>query len=231
MKWFVVGVAAVLLSGCATSLEDLNSAPDMTPVGANLGRPQTEVMAARETVFSGPQSSWQGGAADYFRDARARQAGDLLTVKISVDDKASLNNSSNRSRKSNTNADANMDIGFFNLIAQGSGNADVTSNTSASGQGATVRSEKIQLSLAAVVKDVMPNGLLLIEGSQEILVNYEKRRLVVQGLVNPRDITPDNTIGYEKVAEARISYGGQGRLSEVQQPGWGQQLWDKLTPF
>lgn len=223
-------VACVVLGGCAASMEDFNAAPAMTPVGSGLSAEPSPV-AAGATPFNASATSWQGGPADYFRDARARQQGDLVTVKIAVNDKASLNNSSNRSRKSNSNADANMDVGFFNLIAQGSGNADVTSNSSASGQGATVRSEKITLSLAAVVKEVLPNGLLLIEGSQEILVNFEKRRLVVQGLVNPRDITPDNTITYEKIAEARISYGGQGRLSDVQQPGWGQQLWDKFTPF
>lgn len=231
MTRIMMMMACLLLAGCATSMEDFNDAPGMSPVGADLSTPQPQMAAARATVFTGSTSAWQGGPADYFRDARARQAGDLLTVRISVNDKAALNNSSNRSRKSNSNADANMDIGFFNLMAQGTGNADVTSNSSASGQGATVRSEKIALALAAVVKEVLPNGLLLIEGSQEILVNYEKRRLVVQGLVNPRDVTPDNSISYEKIAEARISYGGQGRLSEVQQPGWGQQLWDKFTPF
>ena len=111
------------------------------------------------------------------------------------------------------------------------GNGNVSSNSSSTGQGATARSERIQMAIAAMVTRVMPNGYLLIEGSQQVLVNYEQRTLRVAGLIRPADIAPDNSISYEKIAEARISYGGTGRISEVQQPGWGQQVWDQISPF
>ena len=97
--------------------------------------------------------------------------------------------------------------------------------------GSTVRSEKIALSVAAVVTSVLPNGYLVIEGTQEVLVNFEARILSVAGVIHPGDITPENTISYEKIAEARISYGGKGRISDVQQPGWLHQIWDRVAPF
>ena len=111
------------------------------------------------------------------------------------------------------------------------GDAEVNSNSRSAGQGTTARSERIDLSIAAMVTRVMPNGYLLIEGSQEVVVNFEQRTLHVSGLIRPADISPENTISYEKVAEARIAYGGTGRITEVQQPGWGQQIWDRVSPF
>ena len=106
-----------------------------------------------------------------------------------------------------------------------------TSTSSTQGQGNIDRQEQIQVSVAAVVTEVMPNGNLVISGSQEVRVNYELRQLTVAGIVRPTDISRANTVSYDRVAEARISYGGRGRLSEVQQPSWGQELWDSLKPY
>ena len=112
-----------------------------------------------------------------------------------------------------------------------SGTFNSASKSSANGQGTIDRSEKLQTSVAAVVTEVLPDGNLVVSGSQEVRVNFELRQLSVAGIIRPHDISKDNTIPYEKIAEARISYGGRGRLSEVQQPGWGQQLYDNFKPF
>jgi len=113
----------------------------------------------------------------------------------------------------------------------GSLGSGITANTESKGKGAIERSEKINLVVAAVVTDVLPNGSLIINGSQEVRVNYELRVLSVSGLVDPRDISSENAVSYERIAEARISYGGRGRLMEVQQPGWGHQILDAVSPF
>jgi flagellar L-ring protein precursor FlgH len=214
-------------------MDEVGVAPQLSPVGSGLvvAAADSDVAQAYPLPEEG-SGGWIGGPADLFRDQRAHGAGDIVTVLISIDDKASLNNNSNRSRKSQAGADLSFGYDVLGVVgADLNGEGDVNSNSSSSGQGSTVRSEKIKLSIAAVVTGVLPNGNLLINGSQEILVNYESRILRIAGVVHPRDISSDNTVSYEKIAEARISYGGRGRISEVQQPGWGQQLWDRITPF
>jgi flagellar L-ring protein precursor FlgH len=220
------------LSACAADLDDFNVAPKLSPIGKDIGAAADQPEIAEVEALAEPPRSWIGGNADFFRDARASQRGDLLTIKIAVDDQATLNSTSNRSRKSS--ADGKVEFGYDVLGVVESdfnGSGKVDSNTSSAGQGTTARSEQIELSIAAMVTRVMPNGYLLIEGSQEIEVNFEQRVLHVSGLVRPIDISPDNSISYERIAEARISYGGKGRITEVQQPGWGQQLWDRIAPF
>ena len=153
-------------------------------------------------------------------------------MRIGIDDRATLNTTSNRSRKSSADGKVGLNLDWMGTSqADLSGKGNVDSNTSSAGQGTTARSERIELSVAAMVTKVMPNGSMVIEGSQEVEVNFEQRILHVSGLVRQVDISPDNSISYEKIAEARISYGGRGRITEVQQPGWGQQIWDRVSPF
>lgn len=229
---FIALTVCALLAGCAPDLENVGTAPPLSPVGTGVGEIASQGGISDVAALSESSGTWMGGEADYFRDARAVRAGDLITVKIEINDQASLNSTSNRSRQSSADGGLgfNYDVmGVTGADINGSGN--VNSNSASAGQGSTARSERIQMSVAAMVTKVLPNGYLLIEGSQEVLVNYEQRALRVAGLIRPADIAPDNSISYEKIAEARISYGGKGRVSEVQQPGWGQQVWDRISPF
>ena len=227
----------LLLGGCAGQVADFNREPHLTPVGAGL-RPDrvatlSEPPAVRPRQYG--NSFWQDTSADLFRDPRAMRVGDVVTVKISIKDKASFDNTSERSRdsKRNLNFDTNYDLNlpFWKGKADGKLDSSINSGTSTKGQGAITRSESIELLVAAVVSDVLPNGNLVISGTQEVRVNFELRVLSVAGVVRPRDIATDNTISYDKIAEARIAYGGRGRIPEVQQPGWGQQLYDLISPF
>jgi flagellar L-ring protein precursor FlgH len=226
-----------LLGGCADQIKEIGREPALTPVGAGL-KPQ------RVAILSEPppphpyrrgNSFWQDTIADLFRDPRAMRVGDVMTVKISIKDKASFDNTSERSRdsKRNLNFDTSYNLNYPFLGGQGDGKIDsaVNSGTSTKGQGTITRSESIELLVAAVVSEVLPNGNLVISGTQEVRVNQEVRVLSVAGVVRPRDIATDNTISYDKIAEARISYGGRGRRMEVQQPGWGHQLMDLILPF
>lgn len=236
MKHPLLPVLMLALGGC-TSVSDMGREPAMTPVGSGLHAYRTPLPVA---AFPGPRSPsyhslWDDTRANLFQDPRAAKVGDILTVKIRINDKATLDNSSSRRRNSGTGLNGSYDFSVQTMIedrkGSGKGGLNLGANSTAAGTGTIDRSEKIDLSVAAVVAEVLPNGNLLISGSQEVRVNYELRILNVTGIVRPRDISTGNTIDYEKIAEARISYGGRGRISEVQQPRWGQQVLDAVAPF
>ena len=235
-KWVMMLAGLALLGGCADRIADLGREPHLTPVGSGLNPNRTPM--AMQACAQAPRqdnSFWRDASADLFRDPRAMRTGDVVTVKISIKDKASLDSTSERTRDSASNHsyDLNYDINALGIKKKGdatiSGNA--AAKTTSKGEGAITRSESIDLLVAAVVTDVLPNGNLVISGTQEVRVNFEVRVLSVAGVLRPRDIATDNTVSYDKIAEARISYGGRGRITEVQQPAWGQQILDLLAPF
>jgi flagellar L-ring protein FlgH len=225
-------VLLVVLSACSSKINDLLNPAELSPVGSGLAEDGSTKLAANYPVPQEQSAGWVGGPADLFRDRRAHRVGDILTVAISINDKAALSNNSNLSRKSSAASDLALKYSTLGLIGPDlKGSGDVNSSSSSTGQGTTVRSEKIELSVAAVVTAILPNGYLLIRGTQEIQVNFETRQLKIAGVVHPTDIADDGKVAYDKIAEARISYGGKGTISEVQKPGWGQQLWNRFTPF
>jgi len=230
---FVIAIASLcLLAACATRPEEIGREPAMTPVGAGIAverEPLPQVF--RNTTSTAPNSTWSNASADLFTSPRARQVGDIVTVNIQIDDKAQFDNASDRSRKSSLDAGLKYGFTFKGWQADGTADVGLDSSSSSSGQGTIDRSEKLRLSVAAIVTEVLPNGNVVISGSQEVRVNYEVRVLNIAGIVRPRDISPRNTISYDKIAEARVSYGGRGRLMEVQQPAYGQQIFDAVTPF
>ncbi len=234
---FIALSALAFLAGCSFNPDEIGKEPLMSPVGAGLA-PETVPIRTRETprpVYRPGNSLWQDASANLFRDPRAARIGDIVTVRISIKDKATLDNNSNRSRKSNGDLDAklNYDLNLPSIQTGGSGSftPSVAAETTTDSQGGIQRSENINLLVAAVVTNVLPNGNLMISGTQEVRVNYEVRILNVAGIVRPGDISTDNAISYDKIAEARISYGGRGRITEIQQPAWGQQIIDAIAPY
>ncbi|MDO9441304.1 MAG: flagellar basal body L-ring protein FlgH [Beijerinckiaceae bacterium] len=233
MKVVAVLGCVLLVTGCGR-LSEAGREPAMTPIGSGLYAPVQNFPGSAPAggARNGMVSLWDDSRGDLFRDPRASKVGDVITVSIAINDRASMGNSTDRSQeaKASTGFSAGTSLGpGAGYAADGSLNID--SKSSAAGKGNIDRAEKIQLSIAAVVTDVMPNGNLLISGSQEVRVNYELRLLNIAGVVRPRDISRDNLISYEKIAEARISYGGRGRVSEVQQPAYGHQIYDIIKPF
>lgn len=222
---------AYVLGGCAKPPE-LFVEPSMSPVGSgfvSVTDPAMGQMRMPRRPVGG--SIFEDGTPNLFTDPRAAKVGDVITVTIMINDKATFGNTSGRSRTAQETAGFDWTFGLNNTTNKVNGAADLNSSSSSNGQGSIDRSEKIQLAVAAVVTRVLPNGNLIISGSQEVRVNFEMRQLQIAGIVRPRDISKENTIGYDKIAEARISYGGQGRISEVQQPAWGQQILDTVKPF
>jgi len=180
-----------------------------------------------------PNSLWRNGSRAFFKDQRAHQVGDILTVTVNITDSANISNETQRSRNNATDSSITNFLGqgkILGLPLPGSLlNAGATA--SSDGKGSVQRQEALVTNVAAVVTQVLPNGNLVVEGKQEIRVNYEIRELVVAGIVRPEDIQSDNTIDSSKIAQARISYGGRGQLNDVQQERWGQQISDIVLPF
>jgi flagellar L-ring protein precursor FlgH len=231
MRYAVIAASA-LLAGCSSqTVKDIGRAPAMSPIGAGLQFTRTSEMAMypkqpKETATG--YSLWNDSKAALFKDSRALKIGDILTVTIAIDDSATFDNTTDRSRTNDYSATAGVTgVMGLNLAPK------VTTDTSTStkGDGSIARKEKLNLQVAVVVTGVLENNNLLISGSQEVRVNQELRVLNLAGIVRPQDVDADNKISYEKIAEARISYGGRGRLSEVQNAPVGQQLVDIFTPF
>lgn len=213
-----------------SAIQDPTAQPGYKPVRLPMPQPAP----AR---FEG-NSLWRTGSRAFFKDQRAHQIGDIVTVKVRVTDKANIDNTTSRSRKNSENMGMK---GLFGLETQvtkvlpegtdASALVDLGSGSSSQGAGSVRRQEQLVTNVAAVVTQVLPNGNMVIEGKQEIRVNFEVRELIVAGVIRPEDIEADNMIDSQKIAEARIAYGGRGQITDVQQPRYGQQAMDVLLPF
>jgi len=237
-------IAGLALAGCNAGerITNIGSAPPLSrienPVDTENYQPVRLPMPAPQVPERRANSLWQPGARAFFRDQRAGNIGDILTVMIEIDDQATLDNQSNRSRDNSEGADLPNFLGYEAALSDifpdeidPDNLTQFGSTSSNQGAGSISRSEDIELKVAAIVTQVLPNGNMAIYGRQEVRVNYEVRELEIAGVIRPEDITSQNTIGYEKIAEARISYGGRGHISDVQQPRYGQQLYDIIFPF
>lgn len=236
--------AVLLLSACGSidRLANIGQPPKMSPIDNpadddNYKRVSMP-MPAIENVIKEKNSLWASNRQTFFKDQRANNIGDILTVMIDIKDKADLKNETERNRDSGEGVALNSLLGIESQLTKvlpesvtGPNLVNTNSKSEFKGDGKTKREEKVQMKLAATVTQILPNGNMLIQGRQEVRVNFEKRVLELAGIIRPEDITTDNAIPYEKVAEARISYGGKGQITDVQQPRYGQQAYDILFPF
>lgn len=238
----VLALALALLPPACARVEQVTRPPEMTPIDNSAE--QYAMMVApmpvsdRAATPTGGASLWAGGRSSLLGDRRAVVRGDILTVVIEIDESAEIQNGSERQRG------ASQSLGMPSLfglpqalsgILPGGATLDtavgIESGSSASGEGSVSRNEQLELRVAAVVTDVLPNGVLAIRGSQEVRVNFEIRELMVTGFVRPMDISRLNEITYDKIASARISYGGRGQITDVQAPRAGQQVIERALPF
>jgi flagellar L-ring protein precursor FlgH len=211
-----------------TSIENPTTQPGYKPVQMPMPKPEPASYAAN--------SLWRNGSRAFFKDQRAHQVGDILTVTVNFTDKANIANETQRSRTNKEDSGVTDFLGSKLLTGNAAkvlpGKVITADSTSSSdGKGSVQRQENLQTSVAAVVTQLLPNGNLVVEGRQEIRVNFEVRELIVAGIVRPEDIQSDNTIDSSKIAQARIAYGGRGQITDVQQPRYGQQVLDVLLPF
>lgn len=230
-----------IASGCSSidRLSQIGEKPKLTeienPTAQPGYKPVQMPMPKPEVASYSPNSLWRSGSRAFFKDQRAARVGDILTVTVNFTDKAAIANETQRSRQNKEDSGIDNFFGKTKLPLMDSAvpsrifTAD--SNASSDGKGSVNRSEALITIVAAVVTQVLPNGNLVVEGKQEVRVNFEVRELIVAGIVRPEDIQSDNTIDSSKIAEARIAYGGRGQITDVQQPRYGQQVFDVLLPF
>lgn len=237
-------VAILALSGCLDRLNEVGRGPQLSAVDSGIEANIAAERAAmavppptprRETYEQG--SLWRSGPASLFGDRRAARMGDILTVIINIDDQATLQNSSNRTRSAGENMAISELFGLPGAINEAAGGnvmdpaVGLSSNSNSSGSGSINRNEQIMLRIAATVVQELANGHLVVRGTQEVRVNSELRDLQITGIIRPEDISRQNTITYDKMAGARIYYGGRGMVSDIQAPRYGQQILEILAPF
>jgi len=233
--------ACLLLAACGSlsRLSEVGRAPAMTPTSDPTQdpawRPVSMPMPAREVTPNEANSLWRSGSRAFFKDQRAAQVGDIITVLVSMNDTANVQNATTTGRTSAENGGMANFFGLESLlpktIADPSKLLSINSGSSNAGTAQIQRSEAVTVRVAGIVTQVLPNGNLVISARQEFRVNNELRELQVTGVIRPQDIASDNTVLHDRMAEARITYGGRGEMTEVQHTRWGQQLMDILLPF
>lgn len=233
-----------LLTACGSldRLANVGQAPAMSKIeNPHLQpgyQPVSMPMPAPKMVSKQPNSLWQSDSKTFFKDQRAVQVGDILTVLVDIKDEADLENKTERTRESTEGVNVPSFLGYEAALDQVLPTAvnplslvNMATESESTGDGKIEREESVKLRLAAVVNQVLPNGNMVIAGNQEVRVNYEKRILQVTGIIRPQDISIDNTVSYDQIAEARIIYGGEGNVSDLQQERYGKQVYDILMPF
>jgi flagellar L-ring protein FlgH len=245
-KALLLFTAGVFLSGCASTVDEVRNA-GRPPAITAIENPTMAATGRREVVMPMPEpisqatasnSLWRAGSRQFFNDPRASRVGDIVTVLIQINDQAQLNNSTGRTRKSTQSGGV---TNFFGLegaagrvLPQGFDPANMigtNSNGAFAGQGQVQRNERVDMTVAAIVTQILPNGNLVVAGRQEVRINSELRELLVSGIVRPQDISSANQVRHTEMAEARISYGGRGQITAYQQPSVGQQVLGAISPF
>ncbi|MBL8770658.1 MAG: flagellar basal body L-ring protein FlgH [Phenylobacterium sp.] len=242
MRLRLLAIAAMAPLAACSTIKEAVKGPELAPVGYPAALvPQTQQFVSVREPSPQPASAnslWRVGARAFFNDQRASRVGDILTVQIDIDDSAKVTNSTSSSRTSGVQAGVPHLLGLESTLGKilpggfDPANAiETNSATNNAGTGAVNRSEKISLTIAAVVTGVLPNGNMMIQGTQEVRTNTDLRQLTVAGVVRPEDISSANTIRHTQIAEARISYGGRGDIHRVQKTPAGQSLLERFSPF
>lgn len=250
MPHYAPYIKTLVLLSCASTLSSCYFASRMSEFGSppkvsNIQNPERDPnfkpvdMPMPEVHLATRQANslWQAGSRSFFKDQRATKKGDILTVVVSMNDQGTLNNSTTLNRNSDYTIKTTNFFGleksplFGGNRVLGTQPYSVNNDPQHTGTATVDRGETINLKIAAVITQVLPNGNMVISGRQEVRVNFELREVLITGVVRPQDILSNNTISYDKIAEARIVYGGRGQMTDVQQPPYGQQLMSMFSPF
>lgn len=241
MRCALLSSVAIFSSGCSTldGLKTIGNPPPLSPVSNPTTQPgYTPVQMPMPTptpATYNPNSLWRNGSRAFFKDQRAHLVGDILTVKVNMNDTAEFQDQTNVQRSASEDSGVTAFLGSNTITSTRAplpGTLlNTNSNTQSDATGTINRTDQLVTNVAAVVTQMLPNGNMVIEGKQEVRLNSEMRELLVAGVVRPEDIESDNTIDLSKIAEARLAYGGKGTLMNIQQPPWMQQAASVILPF
>jgi flagellar L-ring protein FlgH len=240
MKRLVAVTLAVALTGCGAldRMSEVGRDPAMTPTADPTKdpkwRPVSMPMPAGQPSPNQANALWRSGSRAFFKDQRAAQVGDIVTVLVNMNDAANLKNVTTATRTGSESAGVPNFFGLEAILPKAVDPSKLLSASSTNsnvGTGQIQRNEAVTLRLAGIVTQVLPNGNLVVAASQEFMVNAELRELRVTGVIRPQDIASDNTVHHDRMAEARIAYGGKGQLTDLQRARWGQQMMDIIAPF
>lgn len=242
--------AALALTACGPQgnidrnpeISGINVDPNAMPETASLSIPMPPPKAPVNPKRAEAASLWQTGNDSFFADRRAEEVGDIVSINIQIDDQAQLRNASSRSRDGSASMGKPEFLGYGSKLDEllpginpedlPDGNLiDLNSSFERQGEGAISRNERINLKIAALVIQRLPNGNLVVAGRQEVKVNDEIRELRVAGIIQPSEIGMDNSIDYDRIAEARITYGGRGQLSRQLRTGYGEEAANVILPY
>lgn len=243
-RFLLLTTTILALTACNAfdRVSEIGDAPHLAsiedPTRQNGYVPVRMPMPAPNLTESQPNSLWHTGARAFFRDQRASRVGDILTVIVTINDQAQLQNETKRSRNNTDTAGVTNMFGFeshlHNWLPKAVDPGSLVNTNSAlsnDGKGSVARQEQIDLRVAAEIIQILPNGNLVLQGKQQVGVNFDLRELTINGVIRPQDISAENTVSYDQIAEARIAYGGRGSITDVQQPRYGDQLLDIIMPF
>lgn len=241
-RYVLLAALPLLLGGCEAMFQRLadgagppRMTPSADPTKAPGYKPVSLPMPPQPAQPTLGNSLWHTGSRAFFPDQRAAHVGDIVTVVVNMADTASLTDNTTATRTANQGMNVSSLFGIVRpsgtSSASGPGQVSSANSDGNTGTGTLTRGETVTLRLAGVITQELPNGNLAVVARQEFRVNSELRELVVSGVVRPQDIASDNTVAHDRMAEARISYGGRGVLTDVQSPHWGQQFLDQLLPF
>ncbi|CAL9914665.1 Flagellar L-ring protein [Candidatus Liberibacter solanacearum] len=227
----------LLLAGCHQGrFSEIIGFPQMSPIGSSLNQHRRILLSGID--FKNPRATkksyslWRDSNSTLFKDSRALNVGDILTVDIKIDDQAVFDNKTGRSRDNSLHKKLSGGFSIFGKNSPGiSADANYDGKSTSVGKGSISRAEKLNILIAAIVTEILENGNLIISGSQEVCVNDEMRSLNVAGIVRPQDVDANNIVSYDKIAEARISYGGKGTTTELLKTPIGQRLIDSFSPL
>jgi flagellar L-ring protein precursor FlgH len=246
IQFGVIGLFCIFLSACNTftRLSELGDGPKnseiINPTKRPNYRPVSMPMPSPKQITYKSNSLWRPGARAFFRDQRASEVGDILTINLSISDSADLNNKTTRARNDKEDADLTKLLGLESYLSRllpqmetvdPTNTVNLGTQHSTEGNGNIGRKEAIEVTLAGIITQILPNGNMVIFARQELMVNFEMREVMVTGVVRPEDIDYTNKIEHDKIAEMRVAYGGRGTLSDLQQPRIGTQAIDILFPF